>query len=145
MQLARTRARSPTRASSVISNSMMQLPETRLIGRPQQRHKEHRAERAEPVRLVVRRGDGELQGIALLVPHPAVVAGDHAKAVGARSEGSSTARWRSLTTSLQSLSCPSSLYLKLNLLRRDEAESGVVDLQIASPRRQTHVRNCRAR
>ena len=60
---------------------MMQLPDTEQVDRPQQRPKCDHTESAKPIRLVVRRGDGELQGIALLVPYSAVVARDHAKAV----------------------------------------------------------------
>src|ERR1035441_4626409 len=32
----------------------------------------------------------------------------------------------------------------MHLIRRDKAERGIVDLEIAGPRRQPNVRNCRA-
>ena len=53
--------------------------------------------------------------------------------------------WRSLTDLSPVGILPLQLVLEMNLLRRGEAESGVVDLQIASSRRQTHARSCRAR
>ena len=103
------------------------------MGGPHHRHKREHTQHAEPIRLPVRRGNGELQGIALLVPHTAVVAGDDAEAVGARSEGSSTARWRSLTDLSPVIVLPLQLVLEMNLLRRDKAQSGVVDLQVTNP------------
>src|SRR5208337_2186637 len=45
-----------------------------------------RAEGAKPVRLVISWSNGKLEHVALLVPHTAVIARDHTKPVGARSE-----------------------------------------------------------
>src|SRR5262249_28166950 len=62
---------------------MLQLPDTPQVHRPQQRQQDARAESAKPIRLVVRWGNGELDGISLLVPNATVVARHHAKPVGA--------------------------------------------------------------
>ena len=123
---------------------VVQLPDSDAVDRPHDAQTEHCAERAEPIRLIVCGCDRELQRIALLVPHPAVVACDYAEAVGPRRQVGIL----SLTV-IHHLSpvgiLPLQLVLEMNLVRRGEAESGVVDLQIASSRRQTHARTCRAR
>ena len=54
--------------------------------RPEQYQKSGRTRRAEPSGLIVRRVDGKIEECAGLVPHTAVVAGDHAEAVVAWGE-----------------------------------------------------------
>ena len=58
--------------------------QTQLIKHAKQCQKSGGARHAEPGGLVIRRGDGEIEGCAGLIPHAAVVAGDHAEAVVAR-------------------------------------------------------------
>src|SRR5271166_2670183 len=60
---------------------LMQLPDTPLIRRPQQRPKEARAEGAKPVCLVVRRRDGEIQPCRAIVPHAVTVGRDYAERI----------------------------------------------------------------
>ena len=60
---------------------VMQALHAVLVSRPQEQQKRGRTQPAKPVCLVVRRRNRELQSISLLVPHAAVVARDHAKAV----------------------------------------------------------------
>ena len=60
---------------------MMQLPDTPLVRRPQQCQEEHRAEGAKPVRLVVRRSDGEIQLGGAIVPDAVTIGCDHAKRI----------------------------------------------------------------
>ena len=77
--------------------------------------------------------------VARLVPHPAVVAGDDAEAVVAGR------KVRILRLAVVDHLPPVAilalqLVLEMDLLRRDQAQRGVVDLQIANPRRQTQVR-----
>ena len=67
-------------------NCSRHLMEAKPIQAPEQCQKSGHARRTEPGGLVVRRGDGEIQGRAGLVPHAAVIAGDHAEAVVAREE-----------------------------------------------------------
>src|SRR5258708_781061 len=105
--------------------------ETEPIQRPQQYQKSGRARRAKPGGLVVRRVDGKIERRAGLVPHAAVVAGDHAETVIA---------WRKIV--IERLSFIANVLpvaiaafqfdAKADLLRRHQAESGIVDLQIAN-------------
>src|SRR5689334_15868537 len=62
------------------------MPDTELIADPQEGQNSGRAQRAKSVRLIERRLDGKFQRVAGLVPQPAVVAGDYAKAVRAGAE-----------------------------------------------------------
>ena len=57
------------------------LMEAVPVQRPEQSQKSGRARRLEPSGLIVRRGDGKIEGRAGLVPHAAVIAGHHAEAV----------------------------------------------------------------
>ena len=114
------------------------------VSGPEQRHERRGRERAESDRLVVRRRDREIERRALLVPHPAVVAGDHAEPVAARR------KIRVLRLAHADHLSPVvilafQLVPEANLLGRDQAESGVLDVQIASPRRQAHARDGRPR
>ncbi len=61
-----------------------QLPEPDLVHCPHKRQNEKCAQRAEPIRLVIRRRNREFQRITLLIPHPAVVGRDDAEPVEAR-------------------------------------------------------------
>src|SRR5271165_2524832 len=81
MQLARNAcALADTRVQRDLE-LMMQLPDTPLVGRPQQRQKEHRAEGAKPVCLVVRGCDGEIQLCRGIVPHAVTVGRDYAERI----------------------------------------------------------------
>ena len=72
---------------------------------------------------------------------PLLLRGDDAEAVLARRQIGVQHAGARLTGSCQSLSWPSSMYLKRVLFRRDETQGSVVDFEIASQRRQTPVRN----
>ena len=95
--------------------------------------KRERTERPEPVRLVVGGRNREIQNRAFLVPYRAVVAGDYAESVGARRK-------------VRILHLPVVHYLapvlvlslefeaEANLLRRDQAQGGVVDGEVPNAR-----------
>src|ERR1700723_490173 len=115
---------------------MMHLPQTPLVGRPQQRQDEGCAEGAKPIGLPVGRGHRKIEECVLFVPRSAVVRGFDAESVMARRE------IRVLNLSVVDHLAPIAilplkLILEMNLFRRYQAEGGVVDLQIASTRRQT--------
>src|SRR5260221_6885782 len=110
-----------------------QLPQSQLIERPEQRQKRGHAQRAEPNRLVVRRGYGKIQERSSLVPHTAVVASHDAEAVLAwRKIG--IERLPSVAGLLPIAIQAFQLVAKTYLFRRDQAERRVVDLQIAYQR-----------
>src|SRR5271165_4232041 len=116
----------------------LQSADAKLINGPEHRRKREQAQRAEPVRLPVGRRNREVQRRALLVPHPAVVAGDHAEAV---------LTWREIVVkSLAAISCilpveiqPFELVAKTYLLRSHKTQGCVINLQIAYQRRQPRV------
>ena len=60
---------------------VLHLTHPELVRRPQQCRKQTDAQGTKPVRLVVRRGDGESERVPLVVPHPTVIARGHAKPV----------------------------------------------------------------
>src|SRR5208337_4870766 len=60
---------------------MLQLPDTPLVRRPQQRQEERRAEGAKPIRLVVRGCHGEIQPCRGIVPQAVTVGRDYAKRI----------------------------------------------------------------
>jgi hypothetical protein len=57
----------------------LQLPDAQLIRRPQQRQEGCPAEGAKPIRLVIRRRDGEIQLGGALIPDAVAIGCDHAK------------------------------------------------------------------
>ena len=123
---------------------MMHLPQTPLVGRPQQSQDGDCAEGAKPIGLPVRRGHRKVEERALFVPHSAVVRGFDAESVMVRRE------IRVLNLAFVDHLAPVAvlpfkLVLEMNLLRRYQAQSRVVNLQIASTRRQTQIGTCRAR
>jgi hypothetical protein len=81
----------------------------------------------EPTGLIVRRGDGKIEGCAGLVPHAAVIAGDDTEPVIA---------WRKIVIERLPVIAgvlpvgimTFQLDAKADLLRRDQAESGIVNL-----------------
>src|ERR1700722_5450552 len=100
---------------------------------PEQRQKSGGTRRLEPTGLIVCRNDGEIEERPRLVTHAAVVAGHHAEAV--------IAWWKIVVERLPFVAnvlpvgiAAFQLEAKTDLLRRDEAESGIVDFQIASQR-----------
>src|SRR5262249_26715897 len=96
------------------------------------------AQRTEPPCLVVGWGDGKRQRCTGLVPHAAVVAGDDAKGVVARRKVA--VEGLAASAGVLPVAVPAfELVSKKNFLRRDEAERGVVNLQIANMRRQWHL------
>ena len=121
--------RSPTRASSVRAKSWLQLPDPDLVDCPHECQNENCAKGAKPIRLVVGGGDRELA-----VRRPARSTRRYClhaitrNAIGARSK----VRILHLAV-VDHLSpvaiLPLQFVLEMNLLRRGEAESGVVDLQ----------------
>ena len=133
------RVRSATRASNVILEALAQLPHAQLIASPSQGEDQHEAQRAEPCRLVVSRGDVETERIADLVPYPAVVAGDDSKAVAAG------CKIRILHLSLIGDFLPVrilafELVTKADPIGHREAERGELDLEIADHRRKSQAR-----
>ena len=85
---------------------------------------------AEPGGLVVGRSDGEIQECAGLVPHAAVIASHHAEAVVAGRK--IVIEGLPAIAGVLPIAIPAfQLVAKKHLLRRDEAERRVVDLQIA--------------
>src|SRR5215470_8065532 len=102
------------------------MPETELVGHPQQRKEGGRADGAKYIRLIKRWGDGKLQRIAGLVPYPAVVARDHPKAVMPGSKVC-VLRLAFVDHFLPVLILAFQLVFEMNHLWRDEAESGIVD------------------
>src|SRR6266852_9003266 len=116
-----------------------QLTQSQFIEHPKQCHKRRYTRQTEPRGLVVRRGYGKIQERSGLIPHTAVVASRNAEAV--------VAWWQIAIERLPAIAdilpiaIPAfQLVTKLDLLRHDEAESGVVDLQIACQRGQAQVR-----
>ena len=109
------------------------------VQRPKQSQKSGGARRLEPGGLVVRRFDGKIEGCAGLIPHAAVIGCYDAEAVVA---------WRKIRIErlpfiahvLPVGIVAFQLDAKTDLLRRDQAEGGVVDLEIASKRGQAQVR-----
>jgi hypothetical protein len=118
---------------------MRDLPQAQLIECPKQCCKSHYACRTEPVRLVPGRRDYELQRSALLVPDTAVIAGNDAEAVIARSEVSV------LNMTLVD-HFPPALVLalqhdaKFHVPRHHQAKCGVINQQITDVRRQAQTR-----
>src|SRR5580704_9898759 len=106
---------------------------------PEQSQKSDRARRLEPTRLIIRREDGKIEGRTGFVPDAAVIAGHHAETVIA---------WRKIVIErlpfianvLPVGIAAFQLDAKTDLLRRDQAESGIVDLQIANQRGQALAR-----
>ncbi len=88
--------------------------------------------------LVVSGRNREVQGRAFLVPHAAVVAGDHAKAILARRK-IGVERLPAIAGVLPVAIHAFQLVAKEILLRSDETERCIVDLQIAHQRWQTHA------
>src|SRR5713226_8860132 len=112
-----------------------QLLQPQLIEPPKQCQKHRYTRQTEPRGLVVRRGYGKIQERSGLIPHPAVIASHNAEAVVARRE----IRIESLTAiaSILPIAVPAfQLVTKKNLFRRDEAERGVIYLQITNERGQ---------
>src|SRR4029077_16180892 len=108
-----------------------QFPNTESIESPEQCQKSSHARYTEPGGLVVGRGDGEIQECAGLVPHTAIVAGGDAEAVVAGREiGIERLPAGAHVTPIAILAFQ--LEAKKDLFRRDEAERGIVDLQMAS-------------
>src|SRR5208283_2993439 len=116
----------------------VQSADAKLINRPEDRQKREHAQRAKPRRLPVRRGDGEVQERARLVPHPAVIASRHAEAIVAGSK-IRIERLPAIADVLPIAIPAFQLVTKKHLLRRDEAEPGIVDLEIANQRRQAQT------
>jgi hypothetical protein len=117
---------------------IVQSPHPEQVAGPQQSHHTSGAERTKPTGLVIRGGHRELEGVPLFVPHAAVVAGHDTEAVCARREV------RVLNVSLVDDLPPVVVLalqpvLEADLLRRDEAERRVVDLQIAHARRESNA------
>src|SRR5580704_13429432 len=115
--------------------SLRDLMEPVPVERPKQYEKSGHARHAEPGGLIVRRGDGKIEGRAGLVPHTAVVAGHHAEAVAAWIEiGIECLPF--IDDLLPVAIVAFQLVAKMDLLRRDQAERGVFDLEIANQRGQ---------
>src|SRR5208337_1339774 len=57
------------------------LPDAQLVGRPEQRQKEARAESAKPIRLVIRRSDEEIRLGGAFAPDAVAIRCDHAEVI----------------------------------------------------------------
>jgi hypothetical protein len=113
--------------------------EAEAIEAPEQAQKRGGAGDFEPSGLIVRWIDGEIEGCAGFIPHPAVIAGRHAEAVVAWSKVA--IERLPASAGVLPIAIPAFQFVpEAGCLRRCEAESGVVDLQIADPRRQTQIR-----
>src|SRR6266403_6085070 len=120
---------------------LCQLPQPQLIESPKQCHKRRYTRQAEPRGLVVCRGYGKIQERSGFIPHTAVIASHDAEAVVARRE----IRIERLTASASVLpiAVPAlQLVTKKDLFRRDEAERGVIYLQITNERGQKYASVC---
>src|SRR5262249_22546278 len=114
-----------------------ELSHPKLIGGPKERHDSQDDQRAEPPRLPICRGDREIEHIALLVPHTAVVAGGHAETI---------VTWRKVgierPTAVPRVSPIAIATLELvaeqHPLRSHQAQRGVIDLEVAHPGWQAH-------
>ena len=106
---------------------------------PEQRQKNGHARYTEPGRLVVGRGDGEIQECAGLVPHAAVIGCGHAEAVIAGRQV------RILHLAVVN-HLPPVLILSLQLeaevsfFRDNQAQRCVINREIANQRRQPQAR-----
>src|SRR5208337_132638 len=108
------------------------------INGPEQRHKREYAQRAEPIRLPVRWGDGKLQSIAFFIPHPAVIAGSNVEAV------SPGRQIRVLHSALVDDLSPVlvlavELESEVHLLRCDQTQCRVINCEISDARRQAQT------
>jgi hypothetical protein len=108
----------------------MQLPDPDLVPSPEQPQSTRRAERTEPLGLVIRWVDRELQQVALLIPHTAVVGGHDAKAIGpGRQVG--VERLAAVAGFLPIVVVPFQRVAEPYLLRGGQTERGEIQLQIA--------------
>ncbi len=113
--------------------------QAQAVQRPQGSDECRDAQGAEPIRLPVRGSDEELERRALLVPDAAVVRGDHAETVVAGVEVA-VERLAAIAGLLPVGVSTFELVAKPVEFGRDEAERGVVDLEIAHERRQAQRR-----
>src|SRR5271155_2732862 len=115
---------------------MMQLPNAKLIKQVQQHQQSSRKRHTEPICLVPGRRDAKVQRCAFFVPETVIITGDHAKAVFPRAKiavESLTPRSRFLPSCI----APFQFVTKTHFLRHDEAQRGVVDLEITRERGKT--------
>ena len=113
------------------------LADAGTIGPPHQAKERRDDERLEPARLVIRRRDREFQCRAHLVPHAAIVARHDAEPVG----GGPKIGIEGLAPGADILPLGITAFehdTKVVLLGRDQAERGVVDLQVSDKRGQPH-------
>src|ERR1700722_7114708 len=115
------------------------LMKTKPVQRPERCQNTRHARYPEPGGLIVRRGDGKIEGCTNLVPHTTVVAcGDVEVVASWRKIG--IKRLAATARILPVAIVPLQLVAKTDLLRRDEADSGIVDFEITNQRRQAQVR-----
>src|SRR5271166_4659969 len=106
---------------------------------PEQCEEGCKARHAEPGGLEIRRGDGEIERVASFVPHAAVIRGDDAKAVAPRRQ-IAIEGLPAIAHVLPVAIVAFQFVFEMVLLWRDQAESGIVDLEIASQCGQAPVR-----
>src|SRR4029450_13461418 len=114
---------------------MRELPDTKSISGPEQEQEKNQNGQAEPRGLVEGRGDGKIQQRTFLVPHAAVVRGYQAEAVGAWREGR-VDRLATVAGILPIFVVAFQFVAELNLLRGDEAQSRVINREVANEGRQ---------
>src|SRR5208337_808506 len=63
---------------------LLQLPDSQLVGRPQQCNESGHTQRPKPIRLVISRSDGEIESGGAIIPDAVTVGCSHAKRIPAR-------------------------------------------------------------
>ena len=119
----------------------LQLPDAQLIRRPQQRQEGCPAEGAKPIRLVIRRRDGEIQLCRGIVPQAVTVGCDSAKRIlpgrQVRIEGLAAC-----TGVVPVMVIAVQLVAKFHLLWNQKCWRGVINLQVPGVRRELEVSGC---
>src|SRR6266404_900501 len=106
------------------------LTQPQLVDPAEQHEKSDREQHPEPGGLVISRSDGEIEVGAGLVPHAAVIAGDHAETVVARRK-IGIEDLPAIAGVLPIAVVAFQLVAKEYFLRRDQTERRVVYFQIA--------------
>ncbi len=96
-----------------------ELMHVQAMCRPERQQDSRHDGPAEPVGLIICRGDGEIERVTGIVPHAAVVAGDHPEAVVARRK-IGILHFPLVDDILPITVLPLQLVLEMNFLRRDE-------------------------
>src|SRR5271165_232188 len=120
-----------------------QLPNTQSISGPKQPEENGRAQRAEPVRLVVRRSDDKIERVARPLPYLAVFTGDDSEAVvpGCKVR---ILHLANIDDFFPVRVLAFEFVTEADLFGHGKAYGGKLDFQIADPRREMELRGDRA-